>query len=397
MYAGSGSNGIIYKSFTYTLDTFPKLKKNSLSTTIASPGINDTDTVIPVTDLSVFYNSDSELISKSIVIGYDNSNETYAEEITITEATGITGPGNLIGATRGVNADGSIGAARAWDSGTNIAVMFSTGIYEQIRANQINIRSNTREILTANRTYYVATTGNDTTGDGSSGNPWATIQHAYDVIVATLDTAGYTVTIQVADGTYTTGIEITKAWMGGGNVHILGNTSTPSNVVISTGGNRPFYAHDTSLPTTLVYKGFQLNTTTNCIYFSAIGSLRIGNIYFNNSGDNTITVGVASQIYTDYESFRVLNSDTLYSFISASNMGMFQGYGMNIDYIGSPTYTTGFINIKSVSSADLRAMTFSGSATCAYYNVSLNGVLYISGATLPGNTAGTTSTGGQVL
>jgi hypothetical protein len=23
-------------------------------------------------------------------------------------------------------------------------------------------------------TYYVATTGNDTTGDGSSGNPWAT-------------------------------------------------------------------------------------------------------------------------------------------------------------------------------------------------------------------------------
>ena len=29
-------------------------------------------------------------------------------------------------------------------------------------------------------TYYVATNGSDTTGDGSSGNPWATISHALD-------------------------------------------------------------------------------------------------------------------------------------------------------------------------------------------------------------------------
>ncbi|MHC4712245.1 MAG: putative Ig domain-containing protein [Planctomycetota bacterium] len=31
-------------------------------------------------------------------------------------------------------------------------------------------------------TYYVATDGNDVTGDGSSGNPWATLQHAVDTI-----------------------------------------------------------------------------------------------------------------------------------------------------------------------------------------------------------------------
>ncbi|MFA5109700.1 MAG: hypothetical protein WC458_04135 [Patescibacteria group bacterium] len=29
-------------------------------------------------------------------------------------------------------------------------------------------------------TWYVATTGSDTTGDGSSGNPWATPPHAWD-------------------------------------------------------------------------------------------------------------------------------------------------------------------------------------------------------------------------
>ena len=121
-----------------TYAELPKLKKNSVSTTLSS-GITDSDVTIPVTELSVFYDVDSNLITKGIVIGYDNPNDTYAEEITITGASGTSGAGNLTGATRGVNADGSIGAARAWDSATNIAVMFSTGIYEQIRANDIAI------------------------------------------------------------------------------------------------------------------------------------------------------------------------------------------------------------------------------------------------------------------
>lgn len=46
-------------------------------------------------------------------------------------------------------------------------------------------------------TYYVATTGNDTTGDGSSGTPWATIQKA----VTTISTETPH-TVLVAPGTY---------------------------------------------------------------------------------------------------------------------------------------------------------------------------------------------------
>jgi len=52
-------------------------------------------------------------------------------------------------------------------------------------------------------TYYVATTGSDTTGDGSSANPWASIQHAVD---ATTDGTNPVViagdTIIVRDGAY---------------------------------------------------------------------------------------------------------------------------------------------------------------------------------------------------
>jgi hypothetical protein len=44
-------------------------------------------------------------------------------------------------------------------------------------------------------TYYVATTGNDTTGDGSVGNPWATLQKAHDTAAASSQ-------ISVAAGRY---------------------------------------------------------------------------------------------------------------------------------------------------------------------------------------------------
>jgi hypothetical protein len=75
------------------------------------------------------------LILKGIVIGGDNANSIIPEEITITGASGTSGAGNLTGATRGVNADGTIGAGYAWPSGTNIAATFSTGIYNQIKDN----------------------------------------------------------------------------------------------------------------------------------------------------------------------------------------------------------------------------------------------------------------------
>ncbi|MDD4453464.1 MAG: hypothetical protein PHZ06_11590, partial [Proteiniphilum sp.] len=105
-----------------------KPKKNSPSTTLTA-GITDSANTIPVAELSVFYDADGALITSGIVIGYDSTTETYPEEITITAASGTSGAGNLTGAVRGISADGTNGAARAWNTGIRIAVMLtSTGI-----------------------------------------------------------------------------------------------------------------------------------------------------------------------------------------------------------------------------------------------------------------------------
>jgi hypothetical protein len=60
------------------------MKKNSVPTTIADPGVAAGDTSIPVAETSVFYDKDGALILKGIVIGYNDVVDTYSEEITIT-------------------------------------------------------------------------------------------------------------------------------------------------------------------------------------------------------------------------------------------------------------------------------------------------------------------------
>lgn len=95
-----------------------------------------------------------------------------------------------------------------------------------------------REKLAANRTYYVRTDGiNSNTGlVNSSGGAFLTIQKALDVALGTLDLGGYNVTIQVGSGTYTGAISFASAQVGAGQIKIAGDTTTPSNVLISTTG-----------------------------------------------------------------------------------------------------------------------------------------------------------------
>ncbi|MHC4713671.1 MAG: putative Ig domain-containing protein, partial [Planctomycetota bacterium] len=93
------------------------------------------------------------------------------------------------------------------------------------------------EIATATgSTYFVSETGSDTTGDGSYGSPWATIQHAVDNLVA-----GDCVV--VLDGTFagfrigTTGtaaapIKILSNNIGGATINALGTGCNTCNVEV---------------------------------------------------------------------------------------------------------------------------------------------------------------------
>jgi hypothetical protein len=105
-------------------------------------------------------------------------------------------------------------------------------------------------------TWYVDPTGSDTTGDGSVGNPFATLQKAWDNLP---DIIAHQQTIQLADGTYSDSsipsgdqprpavlwgkgkVTTFRSWIASGEVNaaivIKGNDTTPSNVKIQTGSD----------------------------------------------------------------------------------------------------------------------------------------------------------------
>jgi hypothetical protein len=85
------------------------------------------------------------------------------------------------------------------------------------------------------RTYYVSTTGNDTTGDGSSGSPWATPEYAFTFISMNVDLSGFTAEVKLADGTYP-GFTINgdlHHHITGGHVWLHGNDTNPENVILN--------------------------------------------------------------------------------------------------------------------------------------------------------------------
>lgn len=79
---------------------------------------------------------------------------------------------------------------------------------------------------------YIATTGSDTTGAGTVGNPYLTLAKALSLI--TTDTLDSSVTIHVADGTYAEPILLRiYRCQAPYKLKITGNTTTPANVIFT--------------------------------------------------------------------------------------------------------------------------------------------------------------------
>lgn len=87
--------------------------------------------------------------------------------------------------------------------------------------------------ITTDTTVYVATTGSDTTGTGLVGAPFASLSKALTYLNSYVIAGNVTVTIQIADGTYNSQPPITINHSNSNNIKIVGNNTTPANVVLN--------------------------------------------------------------------------------------------------------------------------------------------------------------------
>jgi hypothetical protein len=259
-----------------------------------------------------------------------------------------------------------------------------------------------RTILTAARTYYVATTGNDSNDGLTSGTAFLTIQHADDVASA-LDNGGNNITIQVANGTYALGTSkiILKSFVGSGTIIIQGNTTTPSNVLITnTSGGVGFSA--SSVSGTYQIQGFKFSGSSSSIAIQAVGAP--STIYYKNiefgagySWHIDAEVGAFIQCIGNY----TISGSVTYNHALASFNGTIYIYPSGVITLsGTPNWGTAFVHSDRTGVMLVYGITFSGSATGKKALAETNGVVETLGGKdtyLPGSVAGTTATGGQYV
>ncbi|MDR3468686.1 MAG: hypothetical protein P4M07_22375 [Xanthobacteraceae bacterium] len=252
---------------------------------------------------------------------------------------------------------------------------------------------------------YTVYTGNDANPGTSATRAGAllTLQHAYNVIVSTLDTAGYTTTIQLADGSYSTGaandLVITSPWAGGGPVTIVGDPAYLTNVkLLSTTGSA--ILSQIPLPGMLSVEDLMISTTSGYILQeTSSGPITFIGVTLNGSSTGVVSVvsaGAGSQVMFGSPTF--VSGTFNVPFFAGSPGATLLLNGVTVSMLNVPLFNNSFAYATYVSMLQAFSSTYLGSATGGRYSASLNSVVFTNGGGanfFPGNSAGATSSGGQ--
>lgn len=337
-------------------------------------------------------------------LGYTTPSSGAVRSFVIWGGTGSNG-GSAITFLNGASNVGQIGNASAILGGTYDATMLfyqpsslyrfyglTAGSLVSDASGNVSVVTR-REVLSANRTYYVRTDGSDSNTGlvNSAGGAFLTIQKAIDTAVA-VDGSTFNMTIQVGNGTYTAPVTL-KSYIGSGTWSIVGNSATPSNVVISVTSNNCFTGTSVYGPWTI--DGFKLQVTTAGNGISLFGpptNITIQNIEFGAIATSGISVaqqaicGIAS-------SYSVTGACS--SHWSANSDGQIVATFLTIT-VSAVAITTWAI-CRRMALITCNNNTYAGagpSAGTKKYDVTLNGVIDSNGGTLPGSVAGTNATQG---
>lgn len=251
-----------------------------------------------------------------------------------------------------------------------------------------------RTRLTGNATYYVSNSGNDTTGNGTTGTPWATFQYARNYVAQNIDCAGFTVTYQFqGSGPYTSTTALSFSLVPANTPEIFdgagqtisttsadcftligdGINFTPQNIKLQTATSGNCLTIDDGARLNL---GVAVNFGACANQHMSIASNGLGNIQQNY----TISGGAINHWAADLSSALLVN-------------------GRTITLTGTPAFTT-FASSQESSGIQCQGNTYTGAATGVQYIALLNGTINTNGATTnwpTGLTAGAVQSGGQII
>lgn len=259
-----------------------------------------------------------------------------------------------------------------------------------------------RTVLTADTTFHVATTGNDS-NDGSSGSPWATPQHAADFIAANIDGGGHNIFVQMADGTYG-GPQLNASPIGVFLWVWQGHAGAITNVTFNGTGISGFSAFDVeaTLQPVLQLRNLQLDGSNGAaVSLDADGlQLNLSGIAFTAANAGADAIGIYNQfclviLGLDQSPGGSAVSSTLTGswniFIDANTpdvVGVVGGViGGTVVLSGTPSFATGFIQCSAPGAAveiTSPANAFSGAATGPRFRLATGGSAFAVSPNQPG-------------
>ena len=250
-----------------------------------------------------------------------------------------------------------------------------------------------RELLTAPRTYYVRTDGNDSNAGlaDSAAGAFKTIGRAVNAVAA-LDCGAHQVTINVGPGQFSESVTLPAVrgvlpplLTGAGASTVLDVTNFMWPAITLTGQVR-WRVSSLALTRfgTGVYADYGAVVHLSQITYLApaltsawhLNAARGAVIHV--TGSNTISVGGSAHL-------------------SAESNGVIDLRSASCVLTGSPAFSVGFASAISGGLVLARGATFSGGATGARYRATFGGGIAVEGAgtaLLPGNTAGVVNTSG---
>jgi len=256
-----------------------------------------------------------------------------------------------------------------------------------------------RVLLTANATFYVSITGNDTTGNGSIGAPFRTMQKLINVLARFYDWGGFGVTAIRQDSVtaYTDSTVISGKFVGQSGSPLIITASSSANVSVSVNTSE-VYKVDSGAFVNITNQKIS-NSGGNGLYATRGSTMTHSGMDFGTCAQAHILVDRISQalqlggnnVSGGASSHAAANSNSLCELSGAINFS---------------TIGTAFSSFVTGSTANIQTtgVSFtgnSGSVTGLKFVIDANGIIN-SGSSgnlnfFPGNLAGTQNNGGRYL
>jgi hypothetical protein len=325
--------------------------------------------------------------NRTVTVGAGTGITVNPDDVALTVPVAVSSGGT--GQTTEAEAVGELIQALTEDTAPDVTADY-VGTYDASAdtGKKVKLANLVREKLTANRTYYVRTDGSDSNTGlvDSAGGAWLTLQHAWDTISLTLEQDGYTVTIDIGDGTYAS---VTAATLVTGPVTFNGNTTTPSNVLITVNSGYGINVN-AGVPYTLRFLGlgFSLNANfTTCINLVMCPFVLIEDTYVDGNSHTGLVFLEAAYNVTAFVQGDLKLEDCGFTAVLRAQYRCTMTFWPTFTYTGTVTFTD-LLSATEYCSISYYHYGVTGSATGREYTLSRYCYLEDFGQNIEGGTAG---------